>query len=91
MCEGKSCGPQGSARLMRTLKEGFTVRQGSDEIVDLAFCDCLGHCEKGPNVKVDNVVLNGAKQETIVTRVKESKEGDRKEVEIDLEKILSSL
>lgn len=93
VCQGKSCTPQGSAGLLAFLQQNLDAVKkifGSQE-VEVTSCECLGHCEKGPNISVNENVVNGVNPKNAFEKIREAKDATKKPIELDLDKLASEL
>lgn len=78
VCCGRKCLENGAERLYETLK--------ATESADVHLCSCLGYCEKGPNVIVDDKIYHEARSKDIVERIEK---GDGVAMELlDLDDLL---
>lgn len=68
ICGGKNCGGDGSAVLLKFIRQTYNVDNGGISVsggFSFAVCSCLKHCGKGPNIKWDCVIYNAATPELI--------------------------
>ena len=68
ICGGKNCAGNGSAALLKFIKQTYNVDNGGISVsggFSFAVCNCLKHCGKGPNIKWDGEVYNAATPELI--------------------------
>ena len=68
ICGGKNCAGNGSAALLKFIKQTYNVDNGGISVsggFSFAVCNCLKHCGKGPNIKWDGEVYNAAAPELI--------------------------
>lgn len=90
VCTGKSCGPRGSAGILAFLQRSIAdVRARFGEATVVRSCDCLGHCERGPNISVNGGVANGVSPQNAMQKIDEALHNPAPKIEIDLDKIMS--
>ena len=68
ICGGKNCAGNGSAALLKFIKQTYNVDNGGISVsggFSFAVCNCLKHCGKGQNIKWDGEVYNAAAPELI--------------------------
>jgi len=66
VCNDTTCTKKGPESIMRKIKEVFS---------DVEYCGCLGNCDFGPNVKVNNnIIIQGANQGTIIEEINKAAE-----------------
>lgn len=70
---------------LEILKSNF----GKD--VEVRSCDCLGHCERGPNVLVNGIVANEVTADNSIQKIDEALKSPPPKIEIDIDKLMSSL
>lgn len=58
VCIGSSCHKRGSYEVMKKLKE-LVREHGLEDRVNVCSAFCLGHCEDGVSVAVDDDVITG--------------------------------
>ena len=72
---------------MAALREWFERLSSEDKSeTSINPCDCLGHCEKGINIKVKDTVVNEVTVENLEQKIQEGEELDakgRRDVDID--------
>ena len=55
VCGGKNCAANGSAALIRHIKEAYGAESGGISVsggFSFKICGCLKHCGKGPNILI---------------------------------------
>lgn len=68
VCGGKNCAANGSAALLKHIRQAYGVENGGISVsggFSFAVCGCLKHCGKGPNIKWDGEIYNAATPELI--------------------------
>lgn len=68
VCGGKNCAANGSAALLKHIRQAYGVENGSISTkggFSFKICGCLKHCGKGPNIKWDGEIYNAATPELI--------------------------
>lgn len=60
ICRGIRCRGNGSESLIDVLEKVLktNIDKGSNEEIKLESSLCMGHCNNGPNIKVNNKVYN---------------------------------
>ncbi|MGI5977842.1 MAG: (2Fe-2S) ferredoxin domain-containing protein [Candidatus Limivicinus sp.] len=58
VCIGSSCHKRGSYEVMRRLKE-LVSENGLEDKVTVCSAFCLGHCEDGVSVAIDDDIVTG--------------------------------
>ncbi len=61
VCHGEACKDNNAHLLARAIEKAVKVQLGKyskDKDIALYECECLGHCEKGPNMSVNGRVYN---------------------------------
>lgn len=65
VCNEASCVGRGSVEIMKKIEEA-----GTD--YDLDYCPCVGCCEFGPNLKVNDSLVLGVKEGTVIEQIQEA-------------------
>lgn len=68
VCGGKNCADNGSAALLKHIRQAYGVENGGISVsggFSFAVCGCLKHCGKGPNIKWDGEIYNAATPQLI--------------------------
>lgn len=68
VCGGKNCSANGSAALLKHLRDVYGVENGGVSRkggFSFKICGCLKQCGKGPNIKWDGEIYNAATPELI--------------------------
>lgn len=67
VCGGKNCAGNGSAALLKFIRQAYGVENGISVSGGFSFavCNCLKQCGKGPNIKWDGEIYNAATPELI--------------------------
>ena len=92
VCHGKSCTPNGSARVMRFLEDSANeLNTQLKTEAELKACECLGHCEKGPNISVNGNVANGVTPENALKKIDEMANCTPRSIDLDLDKLAYDL
>ena len=65
VCNEASCVERGAVGVIKKIEE-------EDADYDLVYCPCVGCCEFGPNLLVNNNLVLGAKKEIVIEQIKEA-------------------
>lgn len=58
VCIGSSCHKRGSYQVMKRLRE-LVAEKGLEDKVSVGSAFCLGHCEDGVSVAIDEDIITG--------------------------------
>ena len=67
VCIGSSCHLKGSYHIISALKEEIAENQLEDK-VSLNASFCLGHCEEGVSMRIDDEIVTGFTPENVRDR-----------------------
>lgn len=67
VCIGSSCHLKGSYNIINVLKEEINARHLEDQI-NLSASFCLGHCQDGVSMKINDRIVTGFTPENIRER-----------------------
>ncbi len=65
ICLGSSCFSRGSKNILKTIKTYLNENNLEDEVFFHGQL-CMGMCEKGPNMKIDNREFHGVNEENVI-------------------------
>ena len=65
LCMGSSCFARGNSMILQAL-ENYISENGLNDRVELVGHLCLGKCNSGPNMRVDNVDYSGLSPEEAI-------------------------
>ncbi len=73
VCSNTSCAKKGSASIMQEIEQSTGLKVGNKNAeYDLDFCGCLGCCDFGPNLLVNNNLILGAEKRTVMEKISEA-------------------
>jgi NADH:ubiquinone oxidoreductase subunit E len=92
VCQNYSCVENGSESVMKKIEDETKLKPGKKNTkYDLDYACCLGCCDFGPNMLVNDNLVLGAKTDTVMEQIDEAalvKSRTQKEKEENLNKIL---
>ncbi len=95
VCCGMTCAMRGARNMMKKIEDETGVKAGEKVgDTDLGYCQCVGYCHAGPNVAVNESLIVGAKESTIMHDIDEAMKGNVKTkihvTDADLNEILNN-
>lgn len=73
VCSNTSCAKKGSASIMQKIEQSTGLIAGNkNSEYDLDFCGCLGCCDFGPNLLVNENLILGAEKRTVMEKISEA-------------------
>lgn len=69
-CEDCSCVDNGALEIIKTIEQSIGIPMGeTNREYDFDRSSCLGGCEFGPNILVDNDIVIGVKPNTVMAEI----------------------
>lgn len=93
VCNEGPCAQKGAAGIMKKIEQTVGMVFGTkNEKYDLGTCACLGNCEFGPNLMVNNNLVTGVNKDNVMEEI--SKAGETAELtweqkQANLDKVLN--
>ena len=95
VCNDPSCAKKGSGHIMKIIEQVVGLIAGKKNMdYDLDYGGCVGCCEFGPNLTVNNELVLRADKDTIVEEIAKAAEAVKltpEEKQANLDKVLDDL
>lgn len=73
VCNHTSCSKKGAASIMQKIEQSTGLKAGNkNSEYDIDICGCLGCCDFGPNLLVNNNLILGAEKRTVIEKISEA-------------------
>lgn len=73
VCCNTSCAKKGSAGIMQKIEQSTGLKAGNNNSeYDIDFCGCLGCCDFGPNLLVNNNLVLGVDKRNVMEKISEA-------------------
>ena len=75
VCNDPTCAKKGPESIVRKIQQAFGLVDGQKNAdYDLEYCGCLGNCDFGPNLSVNDNIIQRANPETIIEEIAKAAE-----------------
>ena len=96
VCNDPTCAKKGPESIMRKIKQTFGLVDGQkNSDYDLEYCGCVGSCDFGPNLLInDNIIIQRANPDTVIAEIKKASKAvtpTPEEKMANLDKVLDDL
>ena len=93
VCTGISCSSKGANAILHKIEtETGLQKGGSDDKMSLDICTCTGHCQKSPNIRVNNLVAHNVTTENVMKEIDNptdfTKEGETKNLDLNIDELI---
>ncbi len=93
VCNEPACEKKGAGGIMKKIEQAFGLLTGTkNDKCDLNYCACLGCCDFGPNILVNNNLVMSVNKENVMEKITETASvvaPTQKEKEDNLNKVLA--